>query len=173
MNNNKNNKNKTVILFASENKSVIIPSKREEDGGFDIYANFEDEYLVLPPQQVTMIPTGLASAFSADYRIVLKERGSTGSKGMAVRAGVIDSGFRGFWFVAISNVTDNHIVIAKNTEQAKQLFADDTVIYPYSKAICQALIEENPKAVVKTVSYDMLSSISSERGMEQLGQSGK
>ena len=174
------NNNKVEITFARENDTVIITSKRDEDGGFDIYANFTEDYMVIPPHEVKMIPTGLASAFSPDYRIVLKERGSTGSKGMAVRAGIIDSGFRGYWFVAINNTTNRPIIISK--EEHPDLvkifgviypFSYDPVIYPYSKAICQALIEENPKTIVTTTSYEKLKEINSERGTSQLGQSGK
>lgn len=184
---NANNKEKVEITFARENDTVIIPSKRDEDGGFDIYANFKEDYMVISPHEVKMIPTGLASAFSPDYRIVLKERGSTGSKGMAVRAGIIDSGFRGYWFVAINNTTNIPIIISKkenldNLDLAKIFsgiypysypYADYPIIYPYSKAICQALIEENPKTIVTTTSYEKLKEINSERGTSQLGQSGK
>lgn len=169
---NANNKEKVEITFARENDTVIIPSKRDEDGGFDIYANFKEDYMVIPPHKVKMIPTGLASAFSPDYRIVLKERGSTGSKGMAVRAGIIDSGFRGYWFVAINNTTNIPIIISKK-ENLDNLGADYPIIYPYSKAICQALIEENPKTIVTTTSYEKLKEINSKRGTSQLGQSGK
>ena len=174
------NNNKVEITFARENDTVIIPSKRDEDGGFDIYANFTEDYMVIPPHEVKMIPTGLASAFSPDYRIVLKERGSTGSKGMAVRAGIIDSGFRGYWFVAINNTTNIPIIISKDEHPdlvkifgVIYPFPYDPVIYPYSKAICQALIEENPKTIVTTTSYEKLKEINSERGTSQLGQSGK
>lgn len=171
---NANNKEKVEITFARENDTVIIPSKRDEDGGFDIYANFKEDYMVIPPHEVVMIPTGLASAFSPDYRIVLKERGSTGSKGMAVRAGIIDSGFRGYWFVAINNTTDVDIIISKEDrlDDIGEFFTSAT-IYPYTKAICQALIEENPKTIVTTTSYEKLKEINSERGTSQLGQSGK
>ena len=177
---NANNKEKVEITFARENDTVIIPSKRDEDGGFDIYANFTEDYMVIPPHEVKMIPTGLASAFSPDYRIVLKERGSTGSKGMAVRAGIIDSGFRGYWFVAINNTTNRPIIISKDEHPdlvkifgVIYPFSYDPVIYPYSKAICQALIEENPKTIVTTTSYEKLKEINYERGTSQLGQSGK
>lgn len=177
---NVNNKEKVEIIFARENDTVIIPSKRDEDGGFDIYANFKEDYMIIPPHEVIMIPTGLASAFSPDYRIVLKERGSTGSKGMAVRAGIIDSGFRGYWFVAINNTTNRPIIISKDEKPslakifgAIYPYSYKPIIYPYTKAICQALIEENPKTIVTTTSYEKLQEINSERGTSQLGQSGK
>lgn len=50
---------------------------------------------------------------------------------------------------------------------------DLPTIYPYSKAICQALILPVPKMNSKEVTYDELKSIASERGMGMLGSSNK
>ena len=128
-----------------------------------------------------MIPTGIASAFSDDYVMVLKERGSTGTKGMAIRCSVVDSGFRGEWFVPINNTTDNFIIISKiGRNELKELKLDDliplnstTTVYPYSKAIGQALLLPVPKVKVKEVSYEDLKEIESSRGTGALGSSGK
>lgn len=76
------------IKFARKNETVILPSKRDEDMGYDIYANFEEPYLIIKPRNVVLIPTGLYSACDEDYGFILKERGSTGTKGMAVRCGI-------------------------------------------------------------------------------------
>lgn len=81
--------NNRIIYFAKVKEQAIIPTKREEDGAFDIYACFEEDYMIIEPHETKMIPTGLASAFSADYVAILKERGSNGSKGIGQRAGVI------------------------------------------------------------------------------------
>ena len=35
----------TTVKFAKLNDTVIIPSKESENAGFDIYANFEDDYI--------------------------------------------------------------------------------------------------------------------------------
>ena len=37
------------IKFAKVKPEAIIPSKRVEDAGFDIYACFEEEYMVIKP----------------------------------------------------------------------------------------------------------------------------
>ena len=44
------------------------------------------------------------------YYFQVEERGSTGSKGIKKSAGVIDSGYRGEIFIAITNSTDNYLV---------------------------------------------------------------
>ena len=88
---------KRTIYFARLNDEVALPYKRVEDGGYDIYANFIDDYIEIKPNEVKLIPTGLVSAFNPKWVIILKERGSTGTKGIEQRCGVIDSGFSGEW----------------------------------------------------------------------------
>ena len=56
-------------------------------------------------------------------------------------------------------------------EQAPK--AGDAILYPYSKAIAQALIIPVPEIYVEEMSYDELQQIASERGMGALGSSNK
>ena len=93
----------TTVKFAKVRPTAKIPTKRVEDAGYDIYANFEEPFILINPHETKMIPTGIASACDTDYCFVLKERGSTGTKGMAQRCGIIDSGYRSEWFVPITN----------------------------------------------------------------------
>lgn len=158
------------MYFAKVKPEGIIPSKREEDGAFDVYACFEEDFMSLEPHETKLIPTGIASAFTADYVAIIKERGSTGSKGIGHRCGVIDSGYRGEWFIAITNHNTQPLVIAK--ESATVAF-EDAIIYPYEKAIAQCIMVEVPKLQIKEMSYDDLLKIESERGTGALGSSGK
>jgi len=158
------------IYFSKLNKSAIIPSKRVEDGAFDVYACFEDDYLLLDPHQTKLVPTGIASAFSADYVAILKERGSTGSKGIGQRCGVIDSGYRGEWFIPITNHNSEALVIAKK-KVAKHF--EHALVYPYEKAIAQCLMVVVPKLTTCEISHEDLLKFESERGGGMLGSSGK
>ena len=47
------------------------------------------------------------------------------------------------------------------------------MIYPYSKAIAQALVVPVPEVEVEELSYEDLQAIPSERGLGALGSSGK
>lgn len=162
------------LKFAKLHEDVIIPSKREEDGGFDINANFNAPYMVIRPQETKIIPTGLISSFPAGHVIVLKERGSTGTKGMAQRAGVIDSGYRGEWLVPITNTNNRPIVILKSTDPEEiKVFERDYVIHPYSKAICQALLLELPTVEIEECPATEIMADNSLRGTGRLGSSGK
>lgn len=167
------------LLFAKVKEGGVIPTKNTEDMGYDIYSCFEEDYIVINPQETKTIPTGIASACSHDYGIILKERGSSGSKGIAQRCGVIDSGYRGEWFVPLTNTTNHFIIISKlnEDETIKKIFGKDTprgvVVYPYSKAIAQAIIVAVPKMDTREVTYKDLKSIQSKRGQGCLGASGK
>ena len=166
------------VKFAKVKPDAIIPSKRDEDMGFDIYACFEEDFMVINPHETKLIPTGIASACDADYGFVLRERGSTGSKGIALRCGVLDSGYRGEWFVGLSNTTNKVVFISKLSEHETydKYYGDimpESFVYPYSKAIAQALVIPVPKTEVEEISYNELKAIKSERGTGALGSSNK
>lgn len=170
------------VKFAKVKPNAIIPSKRDEDMGFDIYACFDEDYMIIAPHETKLIPTGIASSCDIDYGFLLRERGSTGSKGIALRAGVIDSGYRNEWFVGLTNTTNKYLFISKLTEsetynkhwdEILPWITPECFVYPYSKAIAQALVVPIPKVEVKEISYDELIKIESERGLGKLGSSNK
>lgn len=167
----------TTVKFAKVRPTAIIPTKRIEDAGYDIYANFDEDYIIINPHETKMIPTGIASACDTDYCFILKERGSTGTKGLAQRCGVIDSGYRSEWFVPITNTTNTPIVISSKETSLEDIFGDicpnGVVIYPYNKAIAQCLVVPVPTADVEEYTYDELKAIPSDRGGGALGSSGK
>lgn len=166
------------IKFAKVHPNAIIPSKRDEDMGFDIYACFDEDYIIIQPHETKLIPTGIASACDSDYGFLVFERGSTGSKGIARRCGVIDSGYRNEWFIGLTNTTDKVMFISKLSEkETYESYYYDVMpasfVYPYSKAIAQALVVPVPKTKVEEMSYEELKAIKSERGMGALGSSNK
>lgn len=191
------------ILFSRLRPQAIIPSKRREDAGYDIYACFDEDFIVIPTNTTVMVPTGIASALHPSKYIQLEERGSTGSKGMKRSAGVIDSGYRGEWFVALTNCGNVDIIISNLSREDlegksfhdqygdtyvldsnkkkyyiyyKNLDCEDNqcyIYYPASKAIAQAIVHEVPQMNITEVTYEELTSIKSERGVGKLGDSNK
>lgn len=167
--------NKDVIYFAKMNRKAIIPSKRDEDAGYDIYACFDDEFKIIMPHETVSIPTGIASAFDDSYYAQLQERGSTGTKGIKYGAGVIDSGYRGEWWVPLTNTNNIPVAISKLNEKDTKyaIFMDSFIYYPYEKAIAQFVLLPVPKVTVKELTmYDLLM-FKSERGNNCLGSSKK
>lgn len=160
-----------TILFAKLRDDVKIPTKRYEDGCYDLYANFEEYEVMIPAHTTKLIPTGIISAFPSNYRIAFRERGSNIKWGAIIMAGQIDSGYRGEWVVAVHNALDVPIEITKGVSEIEK--TSDFVRYPYEKAICQFAIEEIPDCEIITTTVDNIKSISSERGEGLLGSSGK
>ena len=171
----------TDIKFAKVKPSAKIPTKRQEDAGMDVYACFDEDYMIIMPHETKMIPTGIASSCSDDFMFKLEERGSTGTKGIEQRCGIIDSGFRGEWFAPLTNGNDYPIIISKKSDlKDTDLNVDllnktygQVVIYPYEKAICQAMVIPVPRLNIEEISYEELQNIESDRGTGALGSSGK
>lgn len=142
----------TTIKFAKLLDTATIPTGREEDLGVDFYYRDKSTYIVtLPPHEVVKLATGIIIAMDKDYGMILKERSSLGSKGIAVRAGVIDSGYRGEVIVCLENTTDA----------------------PYNldltKAIAQGVLIPNPKKVIEEYKIEEIMAIDSERGVGGFG----
>ena len=117
-----------TIYFAGKNDSVIIPSKRKEDAGYDIYANFKGDFMMIKPHTTNLIPTGLYSAFNPKWYIQLEERGSTGTKGIAQRCGVIDSGFRGSIKVRMINHDPNYAYSFERGDKIVQMVVQPVLL---------------------------------------------
>ncbi|MGD1416509.1 dUTP diphosphatase [Bacillus stercoris] len=168
-----------TIYFAKVREDAIIPSKRTEDAGYDIYANIEPKTvdgkevreLYCGVLETTLVPTGIAMALpDTHYFNVKHERGSTGKISMSVLAGVVDSGYRGEVFVAITPLYKD-VVITNEVESVEE--TDSLILYPYSKAIAQGTVDLVPKVHIEEISFEDLKKMSSERGDTKLGQSGK
>lgn len=110
------------IKFAKCNEKAIIPTKRQEDAGFDLYVlKPKEDFYILKPNETKLLPTGLKSIIEQGYYVQIQERGSTGSKGIKYSAGVIDSNYRGEWFLACTNSTDKLLIIG-DAKEAEDIF---------------------------------------------------
>ena len=89
----------------------------------------------IKPLHTRLVPLGVATAFDASYVMILKERGSTGTKGIAQRSGVIDSGYRGEYMAPVTNVNDKPICIIKEAalESWSEQKKEEYIIYPYER----------------------------------------
>ena len=168
------------LYFAKVREGAIIPTKNKEDAGRDVYANFDEDYMIIYPNSTAMIPTGIASACNDDYYIQLEERGSTGTKGMSQRCGVIDSGYRNEWFVLITNTNNHIIIISKLNEEEtnKAVFknggiSNGTLFIHILKQYAKLVILPVPKMNTMEISVEELQAIPSKRGQGALGSSGK
>lgn len=171
---------KEKIKFAKVKDNAIIPTREVYNAGYDIYPCFEQNYMIIHPLETRLIPTGIATSIPINYYFQIQERGSSGSKGIKYSAGVIDSSYRGEWFLATTNTNIKDVMIVKkeflntlNIED-KKLLEKKCIIYPYEKALFQAIIHNVCNELeTEEISFEELSKIPSERGIGKLGSSGK
>ena len=167
------------IFFAKLRKDAQIPDRSPENAGLDIYPCFSEDYMLIEPGQTVLVPTGIASAIPTDYYIQIEERGSSGSRGIKYSAGVIDSGYRGEWFLAATNTNRKPVIISKLDldslpPSVKELIEKSFIIYPYEKALFQGVIHHvHNELDRKEISIEELRRIPSSRGEGRLGSSGK
>ena len=159
------------IQFAKLRPGAKIPSKRDEDSDYDLYACFDEEEFVIPAFSTRLVPTGLISAFDASLGVKFEERGSNTKWCGIVQAGVIDSGYRGEWLCAVYNGNPVPVHITKAVGEVQRL--EDRVLVPYSKAICQFHVRQILATEIREVSPEEVLACSSARGAGKLGSSGK
>lgn len=173
-----------IIYFTKLKEDAKIPSKTEGNAGYDVYALFPEAYRIIKPHETVMIPTGIASIIEQDFYFQLFERGSTGTKGIGQRCGVIDSSYRGEWFIPITNHNDSPLVISKvkledflldcACDDNYSIDCDSQVVfYPYEKALTQAVLLPVPKTLIKEISNEEFAKYGTDRGAGMLGSSGK
>lgn len=174
--------NPNALYIAKLRPDAIVPTKRDEDAGYDIYANFEGDTFVIPSLTTIPVPTGIAMACSSDYYVQVEERGSTGKIGLKKSAGVMDSGYRGEYFILLTNANKQDIVLSKKSVEelgktfvsnGKKYKTKNCIVYPYSKAIAQLVVLPLPKMQSAEISYEELKNIPSLRGDGKYGSSKK
>lgn len=161
------------IQFAKTRDGAIIPSREKGNVGYDIYACFDEPYITIDPHTTKLISTGLSSIIPDGYAMILKDRGSTGTKGIPTACGVIDSNFRGEWFVALHNDNDCPVVIIKKESIDDYKFSNCSIIYPYEKAITQAILIQDIDSQITETSIETIEKNITNRGKGVIGSSGK
>ena len=168
--------NNLIIYWDILNLNAKMPTKRDEDAGFDIYSDSAED-IILKPNETKFFSTGLRSAFPSNFWIEIKERGSTGAVGLSVRSGVIDSGYRGEWKIMLTNVNKYPVIFSHSVDKVTyvkgKIFKNKVkkVIYPLSKAIAQAVVIPLPHT--ECCPWDETQIAASERGQTGWGASGK
>lgn len=159
------------VFFSQTKPNAIVPTKRNEDAGFDLYACFDEDEILIAPGEIKIIPTGISTAFESSMVLFVKERSSTGSIGLSLRMGVVDSGYRGELLIGLNNTTNKNIIITKAVNQVTK--ENERVLYPYTKAIAQGVFLSLPQVVSEQIPYEDLLEMKSERMLDSMGKSGK
>ena len=169
-------KNARKIYFAKIKDKAIIPSKEDENAGYDIYACFDEDYIFIPPFSTKLVPTGIAWASSDEFYLQIEERSSTGSKGIKKSAGVIDSGSRVEINIATTNANERDLYISNLDEEElrkKYTISENALVYNTKKAIAQGIVHRVEKMEIEEISYQQLQNIPSKRGDKGWGSTNK
>lgn len=119
-----------TIAFRKLCPEAVAPSKAFPfDAGWDLTST---EEAIIEAGGVIPIKTGISIAIPEGYAGMIAERSGLGKKGVAVRGGVIDSGYRGELIVLMHNLGRNLLHIMPGMRVAQ------LVIYP----ICLDVLEE-------------------------------
>ena len=113
-----------------------IPTKgSSEAAGRDLYACIDGNTVMIQPHKTAMIPTGIATAIPKGWVGLVFARSGLATKlglRLANGVGVIDSDYRGEWFVAIHNDSDCTQIIEDGDKIAQVVFVKykDVVFCP-------------------------------------------
>lgn len=166
-----------IIEFAKLNPNAIIPSKKNEDAGYDIWACLEEDFIKIDPLESVLIHTGICTHFPEGYVMVLKERSSTGLKGISLRSGIIDQSYEGEIGVIWTNCSNKSIYLSNLPEdelyKAAHRKPGSCTYYSTQKAVCQALVLPVANFTVEEVSNDVIQCNVSERGSKGYGSTNK
>lgn len=172
-----------AILISPEHRWIITPKKREEDGCFDIFYDSLKlgQYKFVKANEIVKIGTGIHSVFSNRYRVVMKERSSLSLKGIAIRGGVIDSGYRGEWSVVLQNTSEKDVLFlfcenfeeTEWTQMIRKNYASNATIIriPRNRAIAQFSVQRVPSGKIHII--DNVSKFDSERGHGGFGSTDR
>lgn len=104
---------------------------REEDAGYDLFS-MVDAYF--PPLTKMIFPVGIRTAFPPDWVGLIGDRSSRGCKeGLKYLGGIIDSGYRGEWGVALVNLGGITITIESILKNPKAKAIAQVIFVPRGK----------------------------------------
>ncbi len=95
------------LTFKKLNEKAVIPTRATPaSAGLDIYACL-DESVTIAPGEIKMIPTGLSAMTDCDDVVMLiyPRSGLSAKHGVTLAncVGVVDSDYRGAWFIPLIN----------------------------------------------------------------------
>lgn len=180
------------LYFAKTIETAIIPMKRKEDAGYDCFIGNRNKSIIIFPSTNEIIDTGIATAYSDEYTTIFFDKSGFGSKNITVTGGVFDSGYRGSYYVSLSNLNkDKYLIFTNKFEESEEIMKNKYTHYdlqnmkfiseirsPYditvipvekciikniNKSIIQIVVLPVPKMEIKEISFDELQSIPSER----------
>lgn len=103
-----------VQLKRFDEEAVIPEYKSRGAAGFDLHACIPGiGFVVISPGETLVVPTGVGIFLkNPDYCLEIWERSGFGVRGIARRAGLVDSDYQGEISVVLTNHTDTDLTIS-------------------------------------------------------------
>lgn len=164
------------VKFAKIYPKARIPTRRNDNIGFDVYIYFDEDYRVLEPHETFVFNAGVVSSQAPTYGFILKECSLLAQYGVSLNCTAInDFDNRSGWRITLTNTSKNKFVISKlsDAETYEALYpgqvtecatgeicvntSDMTMIYPYSNPVAQALVVPTQNVEVEELSIEDIS----------------
>lgn len=114
---------KVPVKILRLSSSINVPKyAHATDAGFDLASSVD---IVLQPNSLTIVPTGLIFEIPTGYEIQIRSRSGLACRGIVVNnaPGTIDSGYRGEIKLLICNQTDSQHPVAIGDRMAQGVLA--------------------------------------------------
>ena len=105
-----------TIKFNKTVPTAVIPSKRREDAGYDLYTAY-NENILIEKGKPKVINTGIRCIIPEGFYLQVETRSSLASRGIFCTGGIIDNGYRGEIRVILNSQTDEIIPAGKAIAQ--------------------------------------------------------
>lgn len=162
------------IVFYSPIENFQIPSKREEDAGYDLFVCLPKDPILRELQiaeslkdngKAILVNLNLCMALPMGYFGKVEDRSSMGASGFKTAGGVIDCGYRGS--VKVCFQYNGEADRDYKMEQLYKKMVDGT-------AIAQMIVEEYASFDTEVeLDYQKFLNIKSERGINGFGSTDK
>lgn len=164
---------KPILKFAKVRDCAVIPKRAGMfEAGFDIYVDQSIQHIKIDPHSTKKVPTGICSIIPEGYYVQIEERGSSGSQGIKCSSGIIDSTYRGEWFLCVTNSTDNPIYIAAPDIIKNSTFPEGAIVYPTNKALFQGILHKTHAEIeIEECDKEEVNNDTTYRGDGSLGSS--
>ena len=143
-------------VFRTKKGAKLPHRAHPTDAGLDLFFCSEGgESIVIPPNETTILPTGLKIGIPDNYMLEIKNKsGIASKKQLLVGACVVDAGYDGEVFVNLHNVSK------------------DTKIIDHGQKIAQAILIPIEVPLIEEIQEDRVYERETSRGSGSLGSTG-
>lgn len=152
---------KPIVL--KTHPKAIIPTKRQSDAGFDLYAVFDDKIVIQKANEMMIFNTKLKMRFDTGYVATIKERGSTRLHNLNVGAGVVEGNYAGEYLIMMTNLNEYIDIVYSDGEITPDELAQAMCkAYSTNPSLCKLTYVFRKDTLNRTCVYEVMEDCFSE-----------